>query len=168
MALGTVTCPQCRAVVPDVSGPVHKYVPSAAGCWQLFGELQADEALRFGYAPAHRVVVDAYMAQHPGDGTDRRDRQSVFVHLAGLCAVLELNLQPAQATIVLRRLLRQRHDFPMLARTNGPGELTLIHLVGARDLDDHEQRAHAWGREVWCAWAQHQSLIRAAATSVLD
>ena len=51
-----------------------------------FGELQADELSRFGYRGVHRLVVDAYMAQHPGDGGDRRDRQSVFVHLVG-CAL---------------------------------------------------------------------------------
>ena len=168
MALATVTCPQCGAAVPDVSGPVHKYVPSAPGCWQLFGHLQADEALRFGYPRTHRVVVDAYMAQHPGDGHDRRDRQSVFVHLAGLYAVLELNLQPAAATNVLRRVLQHRHDFPALTRDNGPGELTIVDLVGARDLADYDRRALDWGRGVWLAWAPHQPLIRDAVTSVLD
>lgn len=168
MALRTVSCPQCGAAVPEVAGPVHKYVPSAPGCWQLFGQVQADEALRFRYPPAHRVVVDAYMAQHPGDGQDRRDRQSVFVHLAGLYAVLERHLPPAQATNLLRRVLGDRDDFPALARHDGPGELTIVHLVGARDQADYEDRALAWGRAVWQAWAEHHALIRRAVTSVLD
>jgi Family of unknown function (DUF5946) len=154
--------------VADVSGPVHKYGPSAPGCWQLFGQLQADEALRFGYPPTHRVVVDAYMAQHPGDSHDRRDRQSVFVHLVGLYAVLELNSQPAQATNALRRVLQRRHDFPALTRDDGPGELTIVHLVGARDLADYDHRALNWGRGVWRAWAPHYAVIRGAVTSVLD
>jgi hypothetical protein len=106
MTVRTVTCAQCGAVVPGVNGPVHKYVPSAPGCWQVFGHVQADEALRFGYPSAHRIVVDAYIAQHPGDGSDRRDRQSVFVHLAGLCAVLDMQIEPDRATDVLRRVLR--------------------------------------------------------------
>lgn len=168
MALQTVTCPQCGAAVPDVTGPVHKYVPSAPGCWQLFGQIQADEALRFGYPSAHRVVVDAYMAQHPGDGHDRRDRQSVFVHLAGLYAVLEQHMGSAEATNVLRRVLEQHDDFPVLARDDGPGELTAVHLVGALDLAEYENRALAWGRAVWQAWTPHHELIRQAVTSVLD
>jgi hypothetical protein len=154
--------------VPDVTGPGHEYVLSAPGCWQLFGQIQADEALRFGYPPAHRVVVDAYMAQHPGDGHDRRDRQSVFVHLAGLYAVLEQHLPPAQATNVLRRVLEDSDDFPALVRNDGPGEMTIVHLVGARDLADYEHRALAWARAVWQAWAQHHALIREAVTSVRD
>jgi hypothetical protein len=32
-------CPGCGAVEPDTDGPVHKYVPSAPGCWQTFGEV---------------------------------------------------------------------------------------------------------------------------------
>ena len=168
MAPTTVTCPQCGAAVPDVTGPVHKYVPSAPGCWQLFGQIQADEALRFGYPPTHRVVVDAYMAQHPGDGRDRRDRQSVFVHLAGLYAVLEQHQPPAQATNVLRRVLRDRDDFPTLVRQDGPGELTIAHLVGSHDLADYEHRALTWADAVWQAWAQQHALIREAVTSALD
>jgi len=62
----TGACPGC-ALVPDIDGPVHKCVPSSPGWWQTSGVVQADEAQRFGYPPAHRVVVDAYTARHPGD-----------------------------------------------------------------------------------------------------
>lgn len=166
MATDLQSCPQCGAAVPDIVGPVHRYVPSAPGCWRLFGEIQADEALRFGYPPAHRLVVDAYMAQHPGDGHDRRDRQSVFVHLTGLCAVVEQNMGTAETTDLLRRVLRAHDDFPALARDRGPGELTVAQLVGARDLDDYRARALAWGGSVWTAYAKHHELIRETITSI--
>ena len=146
---------------------MHKYVPSSPGCWRIFGEVQADEALRFGYPPAHRLVVDAYMAQHPGDGSDRRDRQSVFVHLVGLCAVLELNIPDSHATNVLRRLLRDHDDFPALQRRSGPGKLTILHLVGAKDLHDYDHRARAWAHSVWESWAEQHTLIRSALHQVL-
>jgi len=129
-----VSCPSCGADVPEVDGPVHAYVASSPGCWRAFGEIQADEALRFGYPPAHRLVVDAYMAQHPGDGRDRRDRQSVFVHLAGLCAVLEEGAPPRLATDCLRRVLRAHTDFPALKRRAGAGALNVLHVAGSRDL----------------------------------
>ncbi len=155
-------CAQCLAVVANIDGPVHKYVPAAPGCWRIFGEVQADELHRFGYPPAHRPVVDAYMAQHPGDGSDRRDRQSVFAHLAGLCALLEFDLAADRATRVLRRIVNRRDDFPILRRDRGPGELTVLHMVGARDLADYEERAQEWARAVWQSWATHHSTIVAA------
>lgn len=155
-------CLGCGALVPDTQGPVHKYVPSSPGCWKTFGEVQAAEAQRFGHPPAHRVVVDAYMAQHPGDGTDRRDRQSVFVHLVGLCAVLEHRLPDSYATKLLGQMIRQHRDFPILQRDEGPGPLTVLHMVGATDLADHEQRALGWATAVWGSWSAHHELIRAA------
>jgi hypothetical protein len=129
--------------------------------------VQADASLRFGYPPAHRLIVDAYMAQHPGDGSDRRDRQSVFVHLAGLYAVLELHMEPGSATDILRRLLETHDDFPVLTRRDGPGELTVLHLVNATDLDDREQRARGWAGAVWAAWDGHHALISRAVTAAL-
>ncbi len=126
-----------------------------------FGELQADELQRFGYPSAHQIVVDAYMAQHPGDGTNRRDRQSVFVHLVGLCAVLEAGLDGARATEIRRRVVKQ-HDFPVLQRGRGPGDITLLSLIGARDLPDYEQRGRAWAGAVWQSWTEHHPLIRGA------
>jgi hypothetical protein len=51
------------------------------------------------------------MAHRPGYGRDRRDRQSVFVHLAGLYALLELGLPAKRATDVLGRVVDERDDF---------------------------------------------------------
>jgi hypothetical protein len=62
---------------------VHKYVPAAPRCRRAFGEVQTEESRRFGYPPADRLVVDAYMAHHPGDRRDRRDRQSAFASPRG-------------------------------------------------------------------------------------
>jgi hypothetical protein len=158
----TVACPQCGALVPAGDGPRHVYVPAASGCWAAFGALRADEMQRFPRSPDNNVVVDAYMAQHPGDGADRRDRQSVFVHLVSLCAVLERGGAPSASPDVLRAVLAGRRDFPVLPRTHGPGELTVLHVVGARDEADHDRRARAWAASVWQAWHDHHSEIRSA------
>lgn len=165
----TRACPGCGALVPDIDGPVHKYVPSSPGCWKAFGEVQAAEAQRFGHPAAHRLVVDAYMAQHPGDGRDRRDRQSVFVHLVGLCAVLEHGLPQPFATSLLGQVIRQRGgDFPTLQRTGAPGSVTVLHMAGAADPTDYERRALEWATSVWASWSAQHELIRSALRAVLD
>lgn len=125
-----------------------------------FGELQADEMQRFRYPPAHRLVVDAYMAQHPGDGTDRRGRQSVFVHLVGLCAVLELGMPAERVGVMFRRVLQGVEDFPILHRSAGAGAVTVNHLVGTRDLADYDQRARTWASAVWRSWSDHHDVVR--------
>jgi hypothetical protein len=141
-------------------------VPAAPGCWQVFGEVQADELQRFGHPPVHGLVVDAYMAQHPGEGQDRRDRQSVFVHLAGLYARLEMGLPVSSATGVLRRLSNGNTDFPVLHREPDPGELNVLHLVGSRDQADYERRAREWAQAVWQAWSSHHCEIAAAVREI--
>jgi hypothetical protein len=162
-------CPGCGALAPAIDGPVHMYVPSSPGCWKTFGGVQAEEARRFSYPPAHRLVVDAYMAQHPDDGSDRRNRQSVFVHLVGLCAVLEHSLPHPYPTTLFGRVIQERHgDFPVLERTAGPRPLTVLHMVGAADLADYERRALEWAAGVWGSWRAHQELIRAELDAVLD
>jgi hypothetical protein len=163
MAPGTrAPCPQCGALVPDTDGPVHCYVPAAPGCWRTFGEVQADELGRFGYPSAHRLLVDAYMAQHPGDGSDRRERQSVYAHLCGLYARLKLDVPAARATETLRRIVSGRDDFPVLRRDGGPGQLTVLHMVGACDIDDYDRRVREWGEVVWRSWSSHHRDIKAA------
>ena len=152
--------------MPDIDGPVHAYVPSAPGCWAAFGALRADEVLRFPRAAAANLVVDAYMAQHPGDGVDRRDRQSVFVHLVSLCAVVEREASPARSPDVLRAVLARRTEFPVLRRARGPGDLTVLSVLDAPSLDAHDARVRAWAASVWESWRVHHATIRAALDDV--
>ena len=63
---------------------------------------------------------------------------------------------------VLRLVLRGHDDFPALERDHGPGELTIVNLVGAGDAEEYEHRARAWGSVVWPAWRRHHKLIRDA------
>lgn len=107
------------------------------------------------------------MAQHPGDGSDRRDRQSVFVHLVALCAALE----QAQPAARLRRLrgacARGRREFPLLQRAGDPGRLTILHMVGAIDLADYDRRAGEWAGAVWQSWSSQHAHIRDALARII-
>src|SRR4051794_7979712 len=81
----TVTCMGCGGAVADIDGPTHKYVVALPGCWRLFGDVTARAFGADGGGAAHQLTVDAYMVQHPGNAaTDRRQRQSVAVHLCSL------------------------------------------------------------------------------------
>ena len=157
-----VSCPQCGAVVPDIGGPTHAYVPSAPGCWAAFGALRADEMLRFPGSEANNLVVDTYMTQHPGDGSDRRDRQSVFVHLVSLCAVIERGASPTRSPEVLRAVLARQMEFPVIRRARGSGDLTVLSATDSTSVEDHDTRVRRWAGSVWESWREHHSTIRAA------
>lgn len=74
----------------DSSGSVHAYMLSAPGCWALHCSLEDWKATLLGQQAATAVqhMVDSYAAQHPTN-LDRRNRQSVAVHLMSLCASLD-------------------------------------------------------------------------------
>jgi hypothetical protein len=97
----------------------------------------------------NNLVVDACMAQHPGDGMDRRDRQSVFVHLVSLCAVIEREASPSRSPDVLRAVLAHTTEFPVLRRARGPGNLTVFSATDAASIEDHYARVGAWAASVW-------------------
>ena len=97
-------CIGCGGDVPDVDGPIHAYMEASPGCWQLFGELGVRHVPGAPASVVHQV--DAYAVQHPGGAErDRRQRQSVAVHLVALCLFHETDLPPEEAIPVRRRAL---------------------------------------------------------------
>jgi hypothetical protein len=59
------------------------------GCWAAYGrvlEREYSDPVLFG--AAHRLTVDAYALQHPGDPRERRAVQSFWLHGASLWLVL--------------------------------------------------------------------------------
>jgi len=134
---------------------------AAPGCWAAFGALQADETARFGYPLVHGLIVDAYAASHGGDGTERRDRQSVCVHLIALCAVIDGAATPRGRVALLQRLTRRKVEWPVLNRPPGVPELSHAHAAGAAGAEDYTQRAREWAGAIWSFWSSEHDRIRA-------
>ena len=165
-ALGEA-CPGCGAFFPPLpDGATHDYIGASAGCWAAFGELLAREFQDPGYGWIHRHTVDAYTVQHPGvDG--RRQRQSVAVHLIGLCHWLEHGLDLAILIPITRRLAGEKRGWPWLTPPADYG-LTVLDALSATDADDHGRLVRRWAESVWHAWSTHHDLVRRWANEALD
>ena len=50
----------------------------------------------------------------------------------------------------------------MLRRGRGPGDLTVLDVTDATDLEVHDARVRAWAGSVWDSWREHHPRIRAA------
>jgi hypothetical protein len=165
-------CIGCGALVPDVDGPTHAYLDASPGCWELFGQILAREYREFRHPMADRrevrlsvrLTVDAYAVQHPGvSGRSARDRRaihSVAVHLISLYLVLERGLPADAATEGMRRALRDRERFRHLEPPGSLGEVTVVDVLAAKDLAEHEALARRWARSAWEAWSPHHETIR--------
>jgi hypothetical protein len=40
------------------------------------------------------------------------------------------------------------------------GEVTIVDVIQAKDLAEHETLVHGWARSAWDAWAPHHGAIR--------
>lgn len=162
-------CVGCGGLVPAVVGPTHPYMQASAGCWQLYGEVGARWHGQPGAGLARWHHVDAYAVQHPGGAEhDRRQRQSVAVHLVALCLLLEGAHSPEQTSarrgrtsqVVLGRL--NLADWPYLAPPRDRGAVTVVDVHAASSQTEQEAPVHirAWLESAWAAWKDHHATVR--------
>lgn len=122
-------------------GTIHAYMASTPGCWDAFGAVLAREyqnAVLFGRC--HRLTVDAFAIQHPGDPAERRARQSFWIHGASLWMVLRLGRTHGEATAALKALAQG--DFPVPPTAAGFA-MTHAEVLAAPEAE-HEERVRAW------------------------
>jgi CTP:molybdopterin cytidylyltransferase MocA len=158
-------CPGCGGLFePLPGGETHEYLESVPGCWAAFSEVLAREFGDPAYGWIHRHTVDAYAAQHPGvDG--RRQRQSVAIHLIGLCQWLEHGLS-ADRIIAATGVLTHRDTWPWLTPP-ARYRLTVLDVLAATSADEHARLVRSWAEAVWEGWSDHHAVVRGWAADAL-
>ena len=149
-------------MVPNVDAPTHAYIGSAPGCWQLYGEVLAHEYTDFEYSALHNLAVDTYAVQHPHN-EDRRNRQSVGVHLISLCALLERDLAADKARTLIGDIAfaqRQRGwEWPHWVPPS-LGKITVAEVHAAPGPTAHHEHIRLWADSVWQAFSEHHHTVR--------
>jgi CTP:molybdopterin cytidylyltransferase MocA len=163
----TEACPGCGArYLPHVVDETHPYIGASPACWATFGELLAREFGDPAYGSVHRHTVDVYAVQHPGHD-DRRQRQSVALHLVGLCHWLEQDVAPDRLNAITQRLANDERAWPWLTPP-AHYPMTVADLLAARDGPQHVRLVRRWAEETWGAWTAHHDLVRGWARDALD
>lgn len=156
-------CSGCGGEFAPLTGPVHRYMLSSPACWAGFGAIMAAEYADQTLTPVHRLSVDAFAVQHPGNGS-RQAIQSVGLHLARLYMQIEGGLDPAAANAFMLRAGKRKAELQYL----GPPakfQLTVSDVAPFAGTLDHPLKVRAWAQSAWAAWApQHQTVRRWAAT----
>jgi hypothetical protein len=108
-----VRCVGCEALVPGGEGPSHPYMVSAAGCWERYCSLEEWKSCLGGEELIGIVqdLVDCFAVQH-ATSTDRRNVQSVAVHLMSLCSEMERGVTGRQRRARIGRWVGR--DYPVL------------------------------------------------------
>lgn len=152
-------CPDCQATVPQVvNGAQHAYIGASPGCWDIFSQVMAREYENVAYAVAHRMTVDAYMVQHPGQPSPQ-SIQSVCVHLMGLYWVLDAGWATTKARTGLG-LATEIIEFKWLDPPERLGNITIMDIFAAQDAEEHNHQVKRWARCAWEAWQPYHDVIK--------
>ena len=102
--------------------------PFSAGMLGVFGQVQVHALTSVGSTGRRGTVVDCYLAQHPGDGSERRSRQSPTVHLVALCLIIEHGIEGRGTFSCLVRPLERRPNFRALGPRHDRDRLTILEM----------------------------------------
>ena len=163
----TEPCPGCGArYLPQVLDETHAYIGASPACWATFGEVLAREFGDVTFGRVHRHSVDVYAVQHPGSD-DRRQRQSVALHLIGICQWLEEDVSVDRLNSITQRLASADRPWPWLTPpTRYP--MTVADVLEAQDGAEHVRLVRRWADTTWVAWKAHHEVVRGWAREALE
>ncbi len=162
----TEPCPGCGArYLPQVADETHPYIGASPACWATFGEVLAREFGNVTFGRVHRHTVDVYSVQHPGSDA-RRERQSVALHLIGLCHWLEHGVEFDRLNAITQRLANEDREWPWLTAPESYS-MTVGDLLAARDGPAHVELVRRWAETTWQAWSAHHDVVRQWARDAL-
>ncbi len=156
--MAMINCMGCGGSFADIEGPTHRYMESSPGCWAAYGEVLAREYSDQAYFKVHRLTVDTYAVQHPGQFS-AQSIQSVAVHLISLCLLLERGIEMARATAAIQAAVEHKESYIWLAPPSSLGSMTIADVHGAKDAEEHKRLVRAWAASAWSAWSPHHETI---------
>ena len=151
----TESCVGCGAIVKVIDGPIHRYMTSAPGCWERYGELLGALAIDPTLRVARQLCVDAYATQHPGTPGPQAI-QSVAVHLINFHDYL-VRRRP----VSVPHLLGHKGAFHWLQPPSFASSRTVFDVPVSASGEEITEAARAWAESVWAAWSPHHAQVAA-------
>lgn len=123
----------------------------------MFDQMLAADFSDYRRMPHHRLLVDLYCLQHPDEYC--RSAKSYAAHLTGLCCAIDHGKDRTIDTALQRWL----SGGPTLQKPTLPddkGSVTVQHVFGEQDPDEHAKRLGEWAEDVWTAYSAHHEQAR--------
>lgn len=160
-------CPYCGAQTPIMEGPTHEYILSPPGCWATLGSILEKEFSHPDYMKVHRLTVDAYGCQHPGNDEPKAN-QSVIVHLVALHLALEKKMAFDKIPKFMAKLIStKKGTFERLDLPCFDGVLNVTDVAKAKTAEEHCQLVQQWASQVWSAWSTEHQRIETMVQSLM-
>ncbi len=132
---------------------------ASPACYRKFTSILAAEYESAAFMRTHHFTVDAYAVQHPGDGTDRRQIQSVGLHLARLCVQLAAPVPSRETNDVMLGFAKHKATLKKLEPPRRFA-VTAADVAPHAGQPDHCERVTAWAAATWNDWAIQYDYIR--------
>lgn len=152
-------CIGCGALLDDIDGPTHKYMSSSPACFAEFTKILAFEYSEPDLLQTHRLSVDTYAIQHPGSGKQRKEIQSVGLHLARLMLQLDRPRTPSETNDVMLGLGEHKASLVFL-RPPEKFSMTVGDVTDYAGTPQHSERVTEWASSTWADWSAHHDYIR--------
>ena len=151
-------CPGCGSRLPAIDGPTHAYMTSSPACWAAFCAVLEREYSSPELMEIHRLSVDAWAVQHPGDGS-RRAIQSVGLHLARLMVQIDDGLSGQAANDAMLGFAARKGELPELPPRKSY-RITVADVVDCVEPTAHREAVQCWAEATWLDWADQHEFIR--------
>jgi len=157
-------CPQCAVELPDYEGPTHRYFGASPACWAAYGKILEREYSDQAFFKNHRMTVDAYALQHPGDKSQQAV-QSVNIHLISTTLLFKHKAKPGRALAAMRKIsAASKKDLTLFNWLQPPkslGKITVIDVLPVTQLEDYLNQIETWAHCAWQAWEDYHSVADA-------
>lgn len=151
-------CPGCHAFFTPSNMGTDRYCGACSCCWAVCNQILAKEYQDYPENQnAHRLTVDTYGVQHPGNQQERNAVQSVNIHLIGLHLSIAENKPASYVVRCMDEILTKKRDFDWLTLPNNPHWLTVQEVIKAQTVDEHLKIVRAWAESVCEAWDDHHA-----------
>lgn len=152
-------CPGCGALLVGIEGPVHRYMDGSPACFEKFNTILAFEYSDWRLQSTHRLTVDTYAVQHPGEEGTRQQIQSVGLHLARLGLQLDRPTPPKETNDVMLSLTKGKHTLELLKPPKN-FSMTAADVALYAGTPLHAEKVKAWAMSAWNDWSAHHDYIK--------
>lgn len=104
----------------------------------------------------HQHVVDAYAAQHVGEGTKP---VAMAAALIGLFLFVERGYTGRRVQLVHMQLGKKMKAWPLFELPDKRAPLTVMDPLNAHLGPERDEKIKDWGRAVWEMWKEHHAEI---------
>lgn len=146
-------------MVMDIELPIHHYLGTIPGCWNIYRKVISQQFLKSESGAIRQLIVDTYSVQHPGKES-AVTKQSLAIHLIRLYFFFEQNQSLGKLTFEAQKVLSNASHHHWLTPPKNLGKVTIVDVFKCTDVDEQKEKVLIWAETTWHAWSKYHPIIK--------